>query len=159
MRQLCQLRDDLDSRRAIANHCDGLLRQVHIKLPVRRMTLEAGKLVESFDRRPVPFSVFPTQQSLCLHQRRKDHNDVRQYPLTRYQNIGIFHRHLICVLDSDLPFTIIPLPFRIDDAVLEPDIAVEVPFLGGGCDVLLDLGPRCIEVVPVRFGIKWKSLI
>ena len=43
--------------------------------------------------------------------------------------------------------------------MIELRIAVEVPFLGGAFDVVLNLLSSRVEMAPIRLGIKWECLV
>lgn len=50
------------------------------------------------------------------------------------------------------------VPDGVDDFVVELDVPVEVPFLGGSFDVGLDVSACGVEVGPVGVGVEGESL-
>lgn len=85
--------------------------------------------------------------------------NLLQHPLSGNQHIGILHDRLVAIFDADFPFPTLLLPDCLLDAMIESDVTIEVPLLHRIFDMLLNLRPSGVVVVPVRLGIEWERLI
>ncbi len=68
------------------------------------------------------------------------------------------HVNAVCSLNTKPPLSQSLLPCRLKQLVIELHIAVQVPLLCRGFDILLYLRSCGVEVTPVRLGVEWEGL-
>jgi hypothetical protein len=85
-------------------------------------------------------------------------NNILEEALAGDQDVGVFFALDTIMFDEQLPRAGIFLPEGPDDLCVQLDIAVEVPFFHGPCDVLEDLLAAGIEFAPFRIWVERKCL-
>lgn len=84
--------------------------------------------------------------------------DLLEHALTVDENICVFCKGCPIVFNGNHPLATVLQPDRFNNLMIEPDVAVKIPFLGPFLDIIVDLWTSRVKVTPVCLWVKRKRL-